>query len=211
MYVCVCLCPRSLFLHVFLVRTQKNDISADSAALCPRDSHKDHVHPTSWRPAGPVPRDLWRGEDLEDVWCSEFGGEQRSCHMSEQYLIFLFSSSSLRPSSVPQTHSISRGPVSLSPLSPSQPKGPPLYLQVPLCAVLTWDSATRQRLLFEVFVLSSQTDGECVCTQLVCGVHVQSTRWAKVPLSHTYMCIVHVATFYTQLLFCCSLISNFLH
>lgn len=34
-----------------------------------------------------------------------------------------------------------------------------LYLQVPLAVVLQWDLATRQRLLFEGFVLSGQADG----------------------------------------------------
>ena len=37
--------------------------------------------------------------------------------------------------------------------------GGSLYLQAPLCAVLTWDSATRQRLLFEAFVLTGQAEG----------------------------------------------------
>lgn len=34
-----------------------------------------------------------------------------------------------------------------------------LYLQVPLSAVLSWDDATKQRLLFESFVFSGQTEG----------------------------------------------------
>ena len=34
-----------------------------------------------------------------------------------------------------------------------------LYLQVPLAVVLEWDLATRQRLLFEGFLLNGQADG----------------------------------------------------
>jgi hypothetical protein len=34
-----------------------------------------------------------------------------------------------------------------------------LYLQVPLGAVIYWDDATKQRLLFENFVFSEQTKG----------------------------------------------------
>ena len=34
-----------------------------------------------------------------------------------------------------------------------------LYLQAPLAAVLSWDNATRQRLLFEGFILNGQAEG----------------------------------------------------
>ncbi len=44
------------------------------------------------------------------------------------------------------------------------PHGGALYLQVSLSAVLGWDSATRQRMLLEGFVLTGQSEGKLWCT-----------------------------------------------
>ena len=46
--------------------------------------------------------------------------------------------------------------------TPTLQQAPPthcLYLQAPLFAVLAWDTPTRQRLLFEAFLLSGQAEG----------------------------------------------------
>ena len=77
------------------------------------------------------------------------------------FLTLLLLSSLLPPLSLsPQTHTLSHTLPS-PPLSSPTPssKGPLLYLQVPLSVVLEWDSATRQQLLYEMFVLRNQTDG----------------------------------------------------
>ena len=47
-----------------------------------------------------------------------------------------------------------------------------LYLQVALSALLCWDDATKQRVLFESFVLSGQTDGKML---YIAGIFRQGT------------------------------------
>lgn len=42
-----------------------------------------------------------------------------------------------------------------------------LYLQVPVGAVFLWDDTTKQRLLFESFVLCGQTEGNMVHPRLL--------------------------------------------
>ena len=71
-------------------------------------------------------------------------------------LIFLFG---LPHSHMIQTHTLVHTETTSLLTSPTSAKGPPLYLQVPLGVVLDWDTAIRQQVLYEVFVLKSQTDG----------------------------------------------------
>ncbi len=56
-----------------------------------------------------------------------------------------------------------------------------LYIQISLSSVLCWDDATRQRLLFESFVLCGQTEGNLVAN---CEILEQSLHYNNIQIPH---------------------------